>query len=43
MAWTDGSDKSSGDVITAAIWNSYLGGLYSSDGSTLTRQAQGMV
>ena len=25
MAWTDGSDKSSGDVITAAIWNSYLG------------------
>ena len=25
MAWTDGVDKSSGDVITAAIWTSYLG------------------
>ena len=25
MAWQDGSDKSTGDVITAAIWNSYLG------------------
>ena len=25
MAWTDGVDKSTGDVITAAIWTSYLG------------------
>lgn len=25
MAWTDGADKSTGDVITAAIWNGYLG------------------
>ena len=25
MAWQDGIDRSSGDVITAAIWTSYLG------------------
>lgn len=25
MAWTDGVDKATNDVITAAIWNSYLG------------------
>ena len=25
MAWTDGVDKSSGDVISAALWTSYLG------------------
>ena len=25
MAWTGGSNKSTGDVITAAIWNNYLG------------------
>ena len=25
MAWTGGSTKSTGDVITAAIWNNYLG------------------
>jgi hypothetical protein len=25
MAWTDGADKDTGDVITSAIWNNYLG------------------
>ena len=25
MAWTDGSDQSSGTVITNTLWNSYLG------------------
>ena len=25
MAWNDGADKSTGDVITATIWNNYLG------------------
>lgn len=25
MAWTDGVDKATNDVITAAIWNNYLG------------------
>jgi hypothetical protein len=25
MAWTDGVDKSTGDTVTAAIWNGYLG------------------
>ena len=31
MAWTDGSTKSTGDVITAAIWNGYLGAAGSID------------
>ena len=25
MAWTDGVDKSTGDIITAAAWNNYFG------------------
>ena len=25
MAWTDGVDKSTGDIITAAAWNNYCG------------------
>jgi hypothetical protein len=25
MAWTDGVDKSTGDIITAATWNNYFG------------------
>jgi len=25
MAWTDGVDKSTGDIVTASVWNSYFG------------------
>ena len=25
MAWTDGVNKSTGDVVTAALWNAYMG------------------
>lgn len=25
MTWTVGADKTTGDIITASIWNSYMG------------------